>query len=794
MGKGRGVQFVTLGCGVSLVSLLIAVLPATAAPTVFWVSEPVQPGEVVLLYGGGLGEVREVTVRRLADEAPGVPPPQSIASEAEAVRVPTLQPSDSSLKFMLPAGMSTGVFAVAFGGGPRLINVPKVEWCQPTRLLPGLNENEAAPGATVQIIGRNCLLDESLHEKVKVALRGQDGRILWLKVVRAEKYAIVAELPADLSIGEYQVWVHNGSGGPAGWGSGTSLTIKRPTAWPVDVFNIKDFGAQGNDVTDDSEAFRRALAAAEQNGGGTVYCPAGMYRLTGWFRLPKRVVLRGEGTDITWLKWPQTKPQSVADFIPAVLYGAGEYGLENLSLMVRNARIVLRDLSFDSLLHALYNAPAPIPEMGQFMRPMGETRDIFLRHVRIHYLPNAGRPSHSPESDPQWQFNRWGIINSANDALTVAMGGVRNLEVSDCEFVGSQRFLDFHNARLVESHFSNQMGVSWTDLGGQYVVFAGNRLIGASSWRAITLPLRYLYCAHNFSVNIERGEREALTFDLTHAGAKGLLGRPGRSPVEAWQGKVASATATAVQLLEADLPPEAYQGFEMHIVSGTGAGQYRTVASNTAGTVTIAPPWDVLPDATSVVLIHRLMGHCILYQNSAEDASVLFQIWGDLYDVILDSNTVKRSQGMWGLAGWFVQWLNNQLDVAVTYHSRIGPAGNTPEGNAEYGYIGFTIEGRITTLGIPFAYVRGCVVRGNRLAYGHRVLIMRGYYSAERKQVNFVTARDVVIDHNTIDHTPVGIELDANTEGAVIANNVFTDVKEPLKLYNPQRVFVLGAP
>src|SRR5437867_11115301 len=198
MREARGLQCMALGWGVAWVLFMISVLPAAAAPTVFWVSEPVQPGEVVLLYGGGLGEVREVTVRRLADDAPGVPPPQSSASEAEAVRVPTLQPSDSSLKFMLPAGMSTGVFAVAFGGGPWLINVPKVEWCQPTRLLPGLNENEAAPGATVQIIGRNFLLDESLHEKVRVALRRPDGRILGLKVVRAEKYAIVAELPADL--------------------------------------------------------------------------------------------------------------------------------------------------------------------------------------------------------------------------------------------------------------------------------------------------------------------------------------------------------------------------------------------------------------------------------------------------------------------------------------------------------------------------------------------------------------------------------------------------------------------
>jgi len=71
---------------------------------------------------------------------------------------------------------------------------------------------------------------------------------------------------------------------------------------------------------------------------------------------------------------------------------------------------------------------------------------------------------------------------------------------------------------------------------------------------------------------------------------------------------------------------------------------------------------------------------------------------------------------------------------------------------------------------------------------------MRGYYSAERKPVNFVAARDLVVDHNQIDHTPVGIELDANVAGAVIANNVFKDVKEPLKLHDPRQVLVLGAP
>jgi hypothetical protein len=108
--------------------------------------------------------------------------------------------------------------------------------------------------------------------------------------------------------------------------------------------------------------------------------------------------------------------------------------------------------------------------------------------------------------------------------------------------------------------------------------------------------------------------------------------------------------------------------------------------------------------------------------------------------------------------------------------------------------VGFTIAGKLTsTSGMPFEYVRGCVIRGNRLSYGHRVLVMYGL-GGDRKQVNFVPARDIVIDHNQIAHTPVGTELDANVRGALIAYNVFNDVKEPLRLHAPEQVLVLDRP
>jgi len=777
-------------------SVVLRVLPvlllpgwAGAGPVVFWVSEPAEPGDVVLLYGGDLASAREVTVWRLPDPEPGGPPapqaPARLPAVTQAVRVPSIQPSSVSLKFVLPASLAPGVLAVDAGAGPRLIGVPRVDWVQPTRLLPGLGENEAAPGGAIQIIGRNFRGDGSGQTRVRVALRGIDGRVTTLPMVSAVKYSLVASLPGSLPPGEYTVWVHNGFGGAPGWGGGLTLRVRPQAGWPERVFNVREFGARGDNVTDDSQAFRRALDAAERRGGGVVHLPAGTYRLAGTFRLPRRVILRGDGKDLTWLKWPQTNPRSSADFIPAALTGAGEYGLERLSLMVRNARTVLVGGSFDRS-----RQPGQISPEAQRRAGAEQARDVFLRHIRVDYLPYAGRPSGHPETDPQWAFSHWGIINSTDRDLATAIRGIHTLEVSDSEFVGTQRFLDIQNGRFAGNRFSNPMGVSWTDVGGQHIVFERNQIDGAASWRPGTLPLRYIYGADNTGRNLGRGEREWFTFDVNKS--MGMVREQG-SRVEPWLGRVAAVSGRALRLEQAQLAAGAYSGFDALIVSGRGAGQYRQVEDNDAQGLRVTQDWDVDPDGSSVVLLHRLMGHCIFYRNSAEDVSVLLQIWGALYDCTFDGNSVTRSQGLWGLGGWFIQWLDNALVTAVTFHTGVGPSGPTPEGTAEYGYLGFTMEGRLASLG-RFEYVRGVVLRGNRLSRDHRILIRLGY-RRESRRVGFVAARDVVVDRNQIAHTPVGIELDASVEGAVVAGNAFSDVEEPLRLHAPEKVVVLkGSP
>ncbi|HFE51903.1 MAG TPA: hypothetical protein ENK07_00540, partial [Bacteroidetes bacterium] len=58
------------------------------------------------------------------------------------------------------------------------------------------------------------------------------------------------------------------------------------------LYVVQDYGAKGDGQTDNTAAFQAALDAAGQT-GGTVYVPAGWYRINGHLRVPTGVELRG---------------------------------------------------------------------------------------------------------------------------------------------------------------------------------------------------------------------------------------------------------------------------------------------------------------------------------------------------------------------------------------------------------------------------------------------------------------------------------------------------------------------
>ena len=59
--------------------------------------------------------------------------------------------------------------------------------------------------------------------------------------------------------------------------------------------NLKDFGAKGNGVTDDSEALTTALKYLSLNGGGKLIIPEGVYHTNGAFDVDSNIMIQGDG-------------------------------------------------------------------------------------------------------------------------------------------------------------------------------------------------------------------------------------------------------------------------------------------------------------------------------------------------------------------------------------------------------------------------------------------------------------------------------------------------------------------
>lgn len=99
--------------------------------------------------------------------------------------------------------------------------------------------------------------------------------------------------------------------------SPTPLTAAVCTRWDQALaslsssVNVKDFGAQGDNASDDTASIQAALNSVA-TGGGTLVFPAGTYLLSSALTVKPAVVLRGMGDNVTVLKQTSTTAHCLA--------------------------------------------------------------------------------------------------------------------------------------------------------------------------------------------------------------------------------------------------------------------------------------------------------------------------------------------------------------------------------------------------------------------------------------------------------------------------------------------------
>ena len=84
--------------------------------------------------------------------------------------------------------------------------------------------------------------------------------------------------------------------------SGTGATARTIDSKLKDVVSVKDFGAVGDDVTNDTAAIQAAIDAVNTAGGGTVYFPQGSYVVSANLSIYSKIKYLGAGSKASILK------------------------------------------------------------------------------------------------------------------------------------------------------------------------------------------------------------------------------------------------------------------------------------------------------------------------------------------------------------------------------------------------------------------------------------------------------------------------------------------------------------
>jgi hypothetical protein len=631
----------------------------------------------------------------------------------DSVIVPAgqLYVNERSIRFVIPAAAAPGVtrctISTRQGDLEWTLNLPQPWWLQ------GDSGQRATPGGWIRVFGR-CLGFKG--SKPALELR-RNGQSFVAEVQEGGEWAVSARVPKGLQAGQYELWVHNGTGGDSAWvRAGTVAVGDNPPPWNSRVLDVVAYGARADDEGDDSAALTRALAtAAQQRGGGIVRFPRGRFLLAGSFTIPPKVLIKGAGREMTHLVWLDTDAPPAA-FLENT---EGQFGIEDISLYANN------------YTKGVYVHPVKKP--GQ---PAGPTpANIRLRRICIRFAPFSVK-----QADKIEQRSRRADLS---DMAVISIYGdnVKLLE-SELAWTSQVGFMLQGNDILCRGNVAHAEGGGWCPVGGgERIICEGNECSGLTT--GVTRGGK-VWFAHNKVSHQYRNDREGFTTDGPFGGV-GFLENP------KVDGKVITFTAKRPRDESQRIPGA------VRIVDGKGAGQVRMLTRFESNRLEMDREFDIEPDQTSLLWAANALHRQIIYGNSMSDTGIAVQLFGSALDCVIAGNTSVRSGGFraWGNETCFyVQFLGNTIAEGYGTAGREMLAGKSSinaDGPWVYGFKGPT--------------TRGTVIRRNVLENNATILLHGGVH-------------DALVENNTIRHSNKGIVAEGinRQDGVVLRGNLFEDV------------------
>lgn len=708
-------------------ALLFTLVTAEAAanPTIFWSSDPVSPGEVVVVAGHDLLRVRDVEVKSLTGDT------SASATSAQALRADIVQTSNHALKFVLPPGLPEGMYRFRLGGDgfslTGYLNTPTIYWTQ------GDEGSRATPGGWIRILGRNI----QREAPALAELASGSGDLHLLRSSSGDRWEARFNVPPSLPEGHYRLRLRRGASGSLAWHDAGRIEVRHKAPPPKAQFHVTRFGATGDGKQDDTKAIQKALEAAAREGGGIIIIPRGYYKLSAPLNLPPNTVLRGAGKDATSLVWTDFESPP-----PILVNGITDFTVEDLTLVAARHFHFLR---------------------GGFPANKGDSfgANINITRVRIQgssYLGRLSVDEMSRRLQAQLDFSRIG-------ADTLGLAG-RNIVVEDCEVYGARRslfLLQPQHSRLSRNTFYNGRRGWYSITGADGLLFEHNRIIGADMQasgggintidRSTTYSQNVLFRGNRME-NMFGWDREAMTTD----GAGGF-----------YYGTASYAVTGASARLNLHDPQSRFAhdrrwgGAGVFIVGGRGRGQYRRVLHRDGQRVILDAPFNVAPDRTSRFSIVSLQRQYLILENTGIDTGATVQFYGTAVDHVFAGNRAVRSRGFGGTAlyynhfqpSWYVQFLENEITTPL------------PEKPSVLRLVGLKNKKSMDTLG----YV--LLLRRNRLLGNSTITI--------KSDKDMPAALgDILVENNEIRDSATGISVEGAVDDYLLRGNRFSNVKNEI--------------
>ena len=616
----------------------------TGNPVIFNFNEGALPGEAFGVQGDSFGTAPELWYAVVTGTEKKLTPKVAlnVVSRSESY-VSAILPDEK----LIPAGVLTVVW-VKNGQ----------HWSEPVYInrarVVTVEYEEIMSGYTFRVFGRNLFF---AGQKPKlIFFDGEKKQSLQAEVIQADPYFLQVKAPQGLTPGKrYKIVVSNGSGGK--WGESTAeesllarenapdpFGIKAP--WGADfkfdqnIYNVKSdprlkLKAKGDSVANDRDAIQQAIDKAGAEGGGVVYLPGGKYKLiypTGsGLTMRSNVVLKGDGQSRSIILYGYGNPPPYPDPI-----GKGHW-------------------------------PDDTIDGPGLVWPLGTTRsgmsDLCIQNVNTSGIWRHSLKTMIPkEKIPGGAGSEFFAVNCRFDlsmAVGLAWSYVDRMIIADCDFVSTTQ-----NTWPWMWHCNGSTNFA---VRGNRVHYAAGRFGFNDSYNGI---IENNHITRLGDLQTFKGETGGFNIDyakdiVVMKNRMDVNGTPifprnqgetilsqGCNPTGQTVGEVTAATSTTITDAKKEWwvfnPLLLGSSRAVAIVSGKGAGQWRSITGSKGGTLSVDRPWDVTPEAgCHYVVMSWSAEDWLVKDNILEDNHQGIMFYCGCNDVAIEGNKLTNSSGIY---------------------------------------------------------------------------------------------------------------------------------------------------